>query len=182
MGVFNYLKGSGIIRYTDPLYKYTIARQVLKKYRKEAEDIAGNMHPTCRKIVHKVNNLGDTFENLEDSIVNGVPRAVISSEETNLERGDHLFVQRFGYTHHGLYIGNGKVIHYLLECVREDTLEIFSDGAKIHKKSESESPIRYPRERVVRRAYGRYSENKYNLLINNCESFVRWCRAGGEEY
>ena len=26
--------------------------------------------------------------------------------------GDHLVTQRFGYEHHGLYIGHGDVIHY----------------------------------------------------------------------
>ncbi len=29
-----------------------------------------------------------------------------------MEIGDHLVTIRLGYTHHGLYIGGGEVIHY----------------------------------------------------------------------
>src|SRR5262245_39574590 len=49
--------------------------------------------------------------------------------------GAHLVVQRRGYTHHGIYVGRGKVVHY---CglsrslrggpVREATLAEFADG------------------------------------------------------
>lgn len=74
------------------------------------------------------------------------------------------------------------VIHYLLEMVKDDSLENFADGAKIHKKSDNESPINYSSNEVVRRAYMRYGEDKYNLLINNCEGFARCRRNGTQEY
>ncbi|MDU4853207.1 MAG: lecithin retinol acyltransferase family protein [Clostridioides difficile] len=157
-------------------------KKFLKEYRKDIEDKAEELHPTCGKIVRTVNNINDTVENLEDSIINGIGRTLFSEEVKDLELADHLFVQRVGYTHHGLYIGNRKVIHYLAECIREDSLETFADGAKIYRKSEIDSPRKYIPEECIRRAFKRFSEDKYNLLINNCESFVRWCRSGGIEY
>lgn len=153
-----------------------------KKYRKEIEDTAHKIHPTYGKVVRSMNNVDDTLENVKDTFENGILRSLFSSEVKSLNLADHLFVQRFGYTHHGIYIGDGRVIHYLSERVKEDTLETFADGAKIHKKSNEESPIRYTRQQAVNRAYRRYSESQYNVVINNCDSFVRWCRAGGEEY
>ena len=30
----------------------------------------------------------------------------------NLVRGDHIYANYGGYTHHGIYCGDGKVIHY----------------------------------------------------------------------
>ncbi|MCG9053036.1 lecithin retinol acyltransferase family protein [Laribacter hongkongensis] len=29
-----------------------------------------------------------------------------------MQRGDHLVTARTGYEHHGLYLGQGRVIHY----------------------------------------------------------------------
>lgn len=157
-------------------------KKFLKEYRKDIEDKAEELHPICGKIVRTVNNVNDTVENLGDSIINGIGRALFLEEVKDLELADHLFVQRIGYTHHGLYIGNRKVIHYLAECIREDSLETFADGAKIYRKSEIDSPRKYIPEECIRRAFKRFREDKYNLLINNCESFVRWCRSGGIEY
>lgn len=159
-----------------------IIRSESRKNRKKIEDTAESIHPICGEIVRTFNNLGDTIENAQDSLENGIFRELFSSEVKNLEQADHLFVQRFGYTHHGLYIGGEKVIHYLAESVRVDSLETFADGAKIHKKSEDESPIMYSLEEIINRAYRRCGEDKYNLFKNNCENFVRWCRAGGKEY
>ncbi len=186
MGIFNLLFGSGSVLdniIQDEDHSKIIRKQIenySKEHRKEIEDRAKNINSTCGKVVRGLNNLNDTLENAQDSINYGVLRALLSEEVKSLDLADHLFVQRVGYTHHGLYVGNGKVIHYLKECIREDSLETFADGAKIHKKSTYDSPISYSKQECINRAYRRYREDKYNLLINNCENFVRWCRCGGE--
>jgi hypothetical protein len=153
-----------------------------EKTRKTVEDVSSKVHPNLGQTVRKINNLSDTIENFNDSLNNGIFRTLFSKEVQNLELADHLFVQRIGYTHHGIYVGNGKVIHYLLESVKVDTLEVFADGAKIHKKSNEESYLSYSQEEAVNRAYSRCAENNYNLIINNCESFVRWCRNGSSHF
>ncbi|MFR8044216.1 lecithin retinol acyltransferase family protein [Clostridium butyricum] len=188
MGIFDSLFGSGdilgnIIHDENPNIK--IQKEVInyaKQHRKEIEDRAEDINPTYGKVVRGLNNLNDTLENAQDSINNGVLRALFSSEVKSLDLADHLFVQRVGYTHHGLYVGDGKVIHYLQECIREDSLETFADGARIHKKSIDDSPISYSKKECINRAYRRFREDKYNLLTNNCENFVRWCRSGGTNY
>ncbi len=56
--------------------------------------------------------------------------------------GDHISVNRGGYSHHGIYVGKGKVVHYDNDLglvgkvtkideptVREDSFEKFLDGS-----------------------------------------------------
>jgi len=38
--------------------------------------------------------------------------------------GDHIKVYRVGYWHHGIDLGNGKVVHYTGESGRKDDAEI----------------------------------------------------------
>lgn len=105
------------------------------------------------------------------------------------KKGDHLKVKRIEYdlgrnlyTHHGIYCGDGQVIHYLREGVRITSLEEFAAGEKIHILSDSQSPKRYDSDEIVSRGKSRLYECDYNLINNNCENFARWCRNGKEPW
>lgn len=97
--------------------------------------------------------------------------------------GDHLVTPRTGYTHHGLYIGNGKVIHYsgfadgqLTGTICTTSVKEFANG---HDVSVEEHLLRlYGRKESVERARGRLGEDWYSVLVNNCEHFVNWCING----
>lgn len=71
--------------------------------RKEREEFAHKIHPICSEFVRELNNVEDTIENAIDTLENGVSRSLFSSEVKKLELAEHLFTQRFGYTHHGIY-------------------------------------------------------------------------------
>lgn len=97
--------------------------------------------------------------------------------------GQHLVVGRVGYTHHGLGIGTGKVIHYSglangLEsgpvCIV--SLKTFSGDSQIQIKVHKNR--RYPRMISIKRAKSRLGEDAYSLYGNNCEHFVEWCITG----
>lgn len=97
--------------------------------------------------------------------------------------GDHLVTPRTGYTHHGLYIGNGEVIHYsgfangqARGTICTTSVKAFANG---HGVSVQEHFFRfYNDEESVERAHNRLGEDWYNVLINNCEHFVNWCING----
>lgn len=98
--------------------------------------------------------------------------------------GAHLVTPRFGYEHHGIYVGNGKVVHYaglsrallLRGPVEEVTLEQFADGHAIATKNR---PLpRFAPEEIVARARARLGEDRYRLTSNNCEHFCEWCLSG----
>ncbi|MEM5383362.1 lecithin retinol acyltransferase family protein [Paraburkholderia phymatum] len=97
--------------------------------------------------------------------------------------GAHLITQRRGYEHHGIYAGNGKVIHYAGFAksahrgpVEEVPLEQFADGYAVVVR-----PHPFPKfsgEETVLRARSRLGESRYRLLTNNCEHFCAWCLLG----
>lgn len=101
---------------------------------------------------------------------------------------DHLFRDGSGigavfYSHHAIYVGHGRVLHYAHDacgdiCIYETTFEEFAEGYPVYRMNRAESPLRYSPEEAVRRAHSREWETEYNLLVNNCENFVRWCRCG----
>ena len=101
----------------------------------------------------------------------------------NIKAGDHLITERLGYTHHGIYLGRNKVIHYsgLAAGLRAGPVEItdlstFSQGKRTYVSHHSNRVFSHGQ--TIKRARSRLSEDKYNLLLNNCEHFINWCIYG----
>ena len=97
--------------------------------------------------------------------------------------GAHLTTSRRGYSHHGVYVGRGRVVHYsglsgFWQCgpVEEVSLPQFAFGHAVRIVEHGKSP--YSPEEIVRRARSRLGENEYRLLTNNCEHFCNWCLNG----
>jgi hypothetical protein len=100
--------------------------------------------------------------------------------------GDHLRSPRTGYSHHGIYIGDGCVIHYsgFAKAMRKGSIAIatVSEFANCERVEIIPHPNRhYDRETSVQRAYKRLGEDWYNLVVNNCEHFANWCIEGKHE-
>lgn len=94
--------------------------------------------------------------------------------------GAHMLTPRRGYTHHGIYVGNGSVVHYggfshgwRRGPVEEVPLSRFSLGRPVWIRT-GESGWR-DRPDVVTRARSRLGEDCYHVLKNNCEHFCEWC-------
>lgn len=97
--------------------------------------------------------------------------------------GTHLKISRASglYTHHGIYVSNGEVIHYAGFCeifkyepIGQVSLTEFQRKAThIDVISHHDNYIDTPEE-IVCRAKSRLHENKYSLLRNNCEH-ASWC-------
>ena len=97
--------------------------------------------------------------------------------------GAHVVTPRRGYLHHGIYVGDGNVVHYAGLAhglqrgpVEEISLVRFSRGRPVWIKSGASTSFE-PRE-VIRRARSRVGEDCYRLLTNNCEHFCEWCLRG----
>lgn len=96
--------------------------------------------------------------------------------------GAHLITRRRGYSHHGIYVGNGQVVHYAGRIrrrgglVEQVAVEEFTRGGPVQLSS---SPgVCFDREEIVRRARSRLGEHHYRLFSNNCEHFCNWCVRG----
>jgi Lecithin retinol acyltransferase len=97
--------------------------------------------------------------------------------------GAHLAALRRGYQHHGVYVGQGRVVHYsglsgFWQCgpVEEVPLSRFANGRPVRVVNHLE-PHHSPEE-TVRRARSRLGESDYRLLTNNCEHYCNWCLSG----
>jgi hypothetical protein len=108
-------------------------------------------------------------------------RLVANGEEPRL--GAHIISPRRGYLHHGIYIGNGRVVHYAGLAyglfggpVEEATLAQFARGRSVWTRWRR--PAAFDRTEIVRRALSRVGEDRYQILRNNCEHFCEWCTHG----
>ena len=108
-------------------------------------------------------------------------RLLAEHEEPPL--GAHLVTPRPGFDHHGIYVGQGRVIHYgsLARGLRRGPVEEvsvaqFAQGHPVWHRSGN--PVGFDGEEVIRRARSRLGEDRYRVLTNNCEHFCEWCVRG----
>ena len=97
--------------------------------------------------------------------------------------GAHIMTPRRAYTHHGIYVGEGRVVQYpgLSRGLRRGPVEEvslceFAQGREIWMRLAETS--HFSPADVVRRARLRLGENRYHPLTNNCEHFCEWCVRG----
>lgn len=97
--------------------------------------------------------------------------------------GAHLMTPRRAYAHHGIYVGEGRVVQYgglsrglRRGPVEEVSLLQFARGRGIWVRPEGTS--HFNRENVIHRARLRLGEDRYHPLKNNCEHFCEWCVRG----
>ncbi|CNI43793.1 NC domain [Yersinia massiliensis] len=103
--------------------------------------------------------------------------------------GAHLLSTRTGYTHHGIYVGGGKVVHYAglanglsKGAICETAIEDFNlNRDEIIVIKHIDEDVRFSPTAIVKRAKDRLGENEYNLIFNNCEHFATWCVTGKAE-
>jgi len=109
-----------------------------------------------------------------------------------LKPGDIIWANRMAkglpYNHCGVYVGNGKVIHFAAPAgseismenavVHETTLEQFRDNCPLKIIGFSKKARCFSGEKTVERARSRIGEKGYNFLTNNCDHFAIWCKTG----
>lgn len=104
--------------------------------------------------------------------------------------GDHIKVLRpMGYTHHGIYVENHQVIHYVKAkdgdkskgVIKQQRFIDFSEGMESQVVSYQlllEQFMKKPPREIACRARSCLNEEGYNLVYNNCECFAVWCVTG----
>lgn len=104
-----------------------------------------------------------------------------------MSTGDVLVVSRGPYSHAGVDMGDGTVIHFTGEGVskagarvQRTSMEEFLAGDEIISVRRSSEPAQ-----VLTRATSMLGQGSYDLILNNCQHFAEWCltgaREGGEE-
>ena len=107
-----------------------------------------------------------------------------SVKKSELLPGDHICVKRKRkfYTHHGIYAGDGKVIHFSGSMrekkdpqVRETDLSRFLRGGKLKR---CDYDRRLTGAETAGIARGQLHNGGYSMLWNNCEHFAAFCATG----
>lgn len=110
-------------------------------------------------------------------------------DSLELKPGDHLFIDCQGYSHHGIYVGQDRVVHFESTPVRKFLGPLQGDPPRICEVSLSDFArgrqwiVREyadcsSGEEAVERAQSRVGEQGYDLFDNNCEHFAVWCKTG----
>jgi hypothetical protein len=106
-----------------------------------------------------------------------------AARDVHFPLGAHIVTPRRWYTHHGIYVGAGQVVHYqgLSSSLRRGpvakvSLAEFAHGhpVRVHGKAD----VAYSGIEVAARACSRLGEDAYDVLRNNCEHFCSWCLIG----
>jgi hypothetical protein len=116
-------------------------------------------------------------------------RRILSEREWPLAAGEtppmaaHLVTFRCGYMHHGIHVGEGKVVHYAglsrnwaSGPVEETTLTAFAHDRPVWVLPHVNP--RFDRHEIIERARSRLGESHYRVLSNNCEHLCEWCVQG----
>ena len=109
---------------------------------------------------------------------------------SEFQAGDHVYIllsKPIVYEHHGIYVGDNRVLHFCGEIIMTD-LNYFSNGKVVRKAPDiyvgpnlSYIKFRHTPQEVCNRAYsklGTGGAGEYNLVTNNCEHFAAWCKCG----
>lgn len=146
-----------------------------KRYKKEKN--ASNV--VISKIYKIQNQILNDINNQTKAAVNVFTKKKNST--IYLTPGDHIAIDRYfpiPYSHHGIFVGNNQVIHYTLPGIIKLTnlseFRDYSDGL-IYK---IDSISNLSPEHIIKLAYSKIGEKDYDFVMNNCETFARWCRYG----
>lgn len=107
------------------------------------------------------------------------------------EKGSHIRVNRGLYFHHGVYIGDGQVIHFtgreedsVLDWSKPEVIEtdlnyFLKDGVlEVKEYNDEELKDLYPVDHIIVYAKACLGDKGYNLAFNNCEHFANTCTLG----
>ena len=99
-----------------------------------------------------------------------------------MARGEHLVVRRGGYSHHGVDVGDGSVIHVIKTgavpgraLVGHVTMDEFAAGGVVEVRAYGS---RRDPDAAVELAMAKLGADDYHIVFRNCEHFATWCVAG----
>lgn len=109
-----------------------------------------------------------------------------------MKPGDHVMIDRGAYMHHGIFVGDGYVVHWTGDAEKKltgvETPVIVMERVKEFGPKDLILVVEYDEsieilglEDTISRALHKVGTTDYNLAFNNCEHFAVWCKTGLHE-
>lgn len=101
-----------------------------------------------------------------------------------MARGDHLRINRGGYEHHGIDIGDGTVVHFAPTSVDGYKFQICRQEIEKFLGNDNADVVYYPDgtafhpDQTCVISLAQIGESNYKLLRNNCEHLAQYCKTG----
>lgn len=96
--------------------------------------------------------------------------------------GDHVYVDRGSYSHHGIDMGDGRVIHFAstngkksAAVIRWASIDEFAGTGRVQVRAYG---VRFHPKETAMRAESMVGQSGYDFFANNCEHFATWCATG----
>ncbi len=109
-----------------------------------------------------------------------------------MKLGDHIMINRGGYMHHGIYVGDSKVVHFKGDADKKligvEQPIIIMESVYDFGAPDRTRVVEYDEDikllsvkETVSRALHKIGSTDYHLMFNNCEHFAIWCKTGRHE-
>lgn len=103
-----------------------------------------------------------------------------------MARGQVVYVDRIGYRHYGIDVGDGTVIHFNGDNLDKGSARIVHTseeeflGSFGKMKEDLMVTYQFDEDEVVDRAFSKIGSRfcGYDVTDNNCEHFANWCACG----
>lgn len=104
----------------------------------------------------------------------------------DLKSGTHIKVILHGVAHHGIYVGNGFVVHLEEKAdslggneIKKSTIKDFLNGTStLYKIQYPKTLLRYTGDGIAERASGLLKGGHNSFVIKSSENFAVWCCTG----
>lgn len=104
----------------------------------------------------------------------------------DLKSGTHIKVILHGISHHGIYVGNGFVVHIEEKAdslgnneIKKSTIKDFLKGTStLYKIQYPKSLLRYTGDEITERASALLKGGHNSFVIKSSENFAVWCCTG----
>lgn len=93
-----------------------------------------------------------------------------------MARGEHIVVDRGGWEHHGVDLGDGTVVHFADAVVRRTSRWRFAGGNEVRLVSRPTNGV--TQDQAVTNAVALAGAQDYALTRNNCEHLASWAVTG----
>ena len=145
----------------------------------------------CRSVFQR-GLTGGSAGNMSLRVEGGILATPTGIPFGELTPGAQVRVRRSGYYHHGIYIGNGEIVHFdgspneqdaAAVRVRRTGMEEFLRGGlpELRIYGRAERKLLRASDEIVAAALSAVGRSGYDYRTNNCEHFSNEC-AFGEHY